>query len=221
MIAFTYRPHWYSLRKATISRTSFAECTTDEVLAIFRYINSAAVSLEDKMLLAEWVDGIRSTPIFPLKSLKGFCAPADNLKGMSIGQWAYVERYAFEYSQNPSVKTKAKLLSCIYLKPGSKFSPEEAEKNERRFRRVSTQALQASVHCWNGVRQWGYDQYPHVFPKRKMEEGEESMPATAPEYGKLIISLSDGNSDRAIDDIFNSSLHNILFRLDTKLSEKK
>lgn len=218
MIAFTYRPHWYSLRKATISRTSFDECTTDEVLAIFRFINSPAVMLDDKCAIADWVEACGPSEKFPLKNLCGFSAPADMLRGMSIGQWANIERACFDYSQSPTVETKARLLAALFLKPGERFTDKTISLNEKRFRRVPVYRLLAAIHCWSLVRAWVYKRYPYVFPTRKTDE--EVQP-TAPEYGKLIISLANGNSDKDIEDIFHSSLHNILARLEMRIEEQK
>ena len=218
MIAFSYRKRWYSLRKTTFSRTSFDECTTDEVLALFRYIDSAAVMLDDKSAIAEWIDSLGLTERFPLKQLKGFIGPSDSLRGMTIGQWAYIERACFDYNQSQTKANKARLLACMFLKPGKPFTSDGLSIRDRHFSRVPDYALLAAVQCWGGVRQFIYSRYPLVFPTKKTEE--EVQP-TAPEYGKLIISLANGNSDRDIDDIFNSSLHNILSRLQMRIEEQK
>lgn len=219
MISFSYRLHWYSLKKRQFNREKFTDCSPAELIALFRYISSPIVDMDVKLAIADWVDASEPSGVFALSSLGRFVGPQENLKGMTIGQWAYIERACWDYNREPTRKNKAKVLASIFLRVGKQFSEKSIETNLKHFERVPDYTLLVAIKCWQNVRQWVYGMYPLVFPVTNVNTANEDPPA--PEYGKMIIGLSDGNSDRAIDEIFSSSLHNILSRLQLRLEAEQ
>lgn len=211
--------HKRFLRKPlVISRNSWDECTQQELLLLFKILESRWYKTESRMLVADFLEQPTASEFFPIIGLRGLSGPAAKFRTMCMGQWAFIERAMFDISQNPSADNYCRLMACIYTNRDKPFTPEMVATNAPRFKKLPMYYFSATVRCWDALRKWGYAMYPYVFPK----PSSMGLPATpqAPEYVRIMRRFANGNSDADVEKIFYSRAHNILAALDDELKPK-
>lgn len=216
------------LRKSkTITHSAWNECSQSELLELFRILESRWFKEDVRLLIHDFINTPEASDVFPLKQIKKFYGPADQLRTMTFGQWAFIERKMFDLAQNNCDENVQSLMACLFIKNKKvnrflsirkTFTPEMVKNNSRHFKRLPKHYYNAAVRCWDAQRKWCYSLYPYVFPKSS--KPTELLP-TAPEYVKIMRSFANSPADVDIEKIFNSNVHSILSALNDELKPKK
>lgn len=208
------------LRKPLIiQRDNWTQCTQRELILLFNILNSRWYSNDGRTLVREFLTEPTSTETFLVQTVRKYIGPDKELRSMTIGQWAYIERMMFNLSQEYTKENIGKLMASIYT-DGKQFTPESAAKRAAELQNTPKDVVDATIFCWNAVRSWVYSIYPYVFPKQSAE-ADATVNPQAPDYIKIIRGFSSGNSDSDIEKIFHSRMHNILGALNDDLKNRK
>jgi hypothetical protein len=217
------------LRKPlTIVHNSWDECSQTELIELFRILESPWYKEESRLLIGEFIGTPEISQAFPIKKIKKLFGPDYQLRTMTFGQWAFIERKMFDLSQNNCNETVQSLMACLFIEKfkrvnrfisvGKTFTPEMVKENQKLFKGLPKHYLNAIVRCWDAQRRWCYSLYPYVFPKTASTEKVQS---TAPEYVKIMRNFAGSPADSDVEKIFNSNVHSILSALNDELKPKK
>lgn len=206
------------LRRALkVDRSRWDECSQDELLELFKILGSSWYSIESRKNISEFLDEPNTTPNFPIKNYKKFTGPSERLRGMSFGQWAFLELKMFNLNQERSPKNIRSFLACLYI-PKNKFNSDLLPELEKQFNNVSPEFINASIRSWDAIRKWCYGLYPFVFP---VSNSQSTAKPKAPEYVKIMRKMAGSVSDVEVEKIFNSNAHHILSALNDELTPRK
>jgi len=208
------------LRKPSIiEHDNWTQCNQHELILLFKILNSSWYSNEGRSLIREFLSEPTSAEIFLVQNVLKYVGPDKELRSMTIGQWAYIERMMFNLSQDYNKENVGKLMASIYT-DGKQFTPESITRRAAELQNLPKAVIDATIFCWYAVRNWVYSIYPYVFPKQNnVADNLENQ--KAPDYLKIIRGLSAGNADSDIEKIFNSRMHNILGAINEDLKNKK
>ncbi len=205
-------------RAFKVNRLSWDECSQDELLELFKILGSAWYDIESRKQISAFIDEPILSSKFPIKNYKKFSGPTEKLRGMSFGQWAFLELKMFDLNQERTPKNIRSFLACLYIK-NNKFDSDLLHEFEKQFTNVSPEFINASIRCWDAIRKWCYSLYPFVFPVSNSQHA--SAKHKAPEYVKIMRKMAGSVSDVEVEKIFNSNAHHILSALNDELTPRK
>lgn len=205
------------LRKPSIiEHDNWTQCNQHELILLFKILNSSWYSNEGRSLIREFLSEPTSAEIFLVQNVLKYVGPDKELRSMTIGQWAYIERMMFNLSQDYNKENVGKLMASIYT-DGKQFTPESITRRAAELQNLPKAVIDATIFCWYAVRNWVYSIYPYVFLKQPADNATPQ----APDYIKIIRGFANGNSDSDVEKIFHSRMHNILGALNDDLKNRK
>lgn len=209
------------LRKPlVINRQSWDECTADELVMLFKILQSPWYSLSTRQETAKFLESPDKTFLFPIQKYNGLIGPREKLRGMTFGQWAYLERKMFDLNQERTAKNTRSFLACLYTPKKKAFITDSIAERELKFVKVTPEFVNASIRSWDGIRRWIYALYPYVFPQSTGNAVEGEKPK-APEYVKIMRDMAGSVADVEVEKIFNSNVHSILSALNDQLKPRR
>ena len=207
------------LRKPlVINRTSWDDCTSDELVMLFKILQSPWYSLKTREEAAKFLELPEKTSCFPIEKYNGLVGPREKLRGMTFGQWAYLERKMFDLNQERTIKNTRSFLACLYTHKKKAFNTNSIVERELKFVKVTPEFVNASIRSWDGIRKWVYGLYPYVFPTSGTPSIEKPK---APEYVKIMRNMAGSVADVEVEKIFNSNVHSILSALNDQLKPRR
>ena len=211
-----------------VNYNAWNELIQEDLLELFKVLESKWYSEESRMMIGEFLNTPEESEVFPIKRIKKLFGPDYQLRSMTFGQWAFIERKMFDLSQKNCEENILSLMACLFIPKfhkvnrliviGKPFNPEMVKQNAAVFKKLPKSYYNAAIRCWDAQRRWCYSLYPYVFPKSKKQTQAQ---ATAPEYVKIMRNFAGSPADEDIEKIFNSNVHSILSALNDELKPKK
>jgi hypothetical protein len=201
-----------------ISNHGFLEALTGIKKRILKKLNN--FQQFKLMELVEFVNKIEphSSFIINFVSLDGnvFTSPRPLLKGMTFGQFIFVDSFFRNYQQTKNREDLSRFLAALYLPAGKKFKEKLIENNSSILASIDAVTCEAIRLNYMLIFEWLMDLYPLVFPRdletpKNIDKPKQRDPQS---WVKIFDSLVG-------DDIINQDkyadlpLHNV-FRFFTK-----
>lgn len=187
------------------------------------YENNAS-ELDKLTALFRFFDGIRYFTIAPVRRLHWFFGPKDDMKNISIAEFAFAEKELISYL-NKDTKAMNRLVAIFYRPLSlqrifSKYDKRQAldsetiEKRARRLSRVSDAKKVAVLTWFQMIRRDLPEKFPNLFNQaKKSDDGEKYS------WGDVIIQMS-GEIPGKEDDVSRVSAWNFMYRLDLLIREQ-
>jgi hypothetical protein len=185
--------------------------------------------------LIELFDSFRSNQpynefIIPKLDCKGtiLCAPKPKLKGVTFGQFIFLDTYFTNYQQSRDKTDLNKFIASAYLPFGQQFTEPVIDANYQWVAKTDIISREAIVINYYLIRDWLCEVYPLVFQRKTEQQikAEETKIKT-----NIPIKRQDQNSWIKVfesligDDIINEDnyanlpLHNVLRHLSSQIQK--
>lgn len=102
-----------------------------------------------------------------------FTGPKPMLKGMSFGQFIFVDSHFRNYNETSNPEELNRFLAALYLPEKKKFREKIIEKNYGLFSKADPAVKTAALLNYIIVFEWIMDLYPLVFPRPYEPEKEK------------------------------------------------
>lgn len=155
------------------------------------------------------------------------CAPKPKLKGVTFGQFIFMDTYFADYQGSADVSDLNHFIAAAYLPYGQQFAEHIIDANHEWVGKTDLLAREAIVINYHLIRDWLSDIYPMVFLKQT--EKEKEIKETDNNANKKLSSNSNawikvfdglvGDDIINEDNYANLSLHNVLRFLTSKIKE--
>jgi len=103
-------------------------------------------------------------------------SPKPLLKGMSFGQFIYVDTYFTNYQKSSDLSDLNKFIAAAYLSYGQRFAEHIVDINHKWVNNIDLLTKEAIVINYHLIRDWLTTVYPLIFSKSTEKETEEKKP---------------------------------------------
>lgn len=160
----------------------------------------------------------------PFRPLIHYYAPKDKLKGITFGQFVFLEHFYTLYHVSQKESDLDKFLCCLYLKKGEIFSETVIEKRHRHFSRLKPELKEAIYLNYQLIHEWLSMAYPLIFHSstKENDKKETQTPPPVPDSNqwlKVFQSLVD--EDILHDDQYASKPLNTILSFMTRQYKKQ
>lgn len=94
-----------------------------------------------------------------------YLAPKPKLKGMSFGQFIYVDSYFNNYRHSKDPADLHKFMASLYLRENDVFSEQLLDCRYPNFKKLKPEITEAAVINWQLIREWLSAAYPLLFQR--------------------------------------------------------
>ena len=254
-VTITYQPfRWFKYTRTVNGNfpSDWNETSANQLIAIASLIQQSISDVEflssmtglkkrtinkldayQRFQLIELFDSFRSNQpynefIIPKLDCKGtvLCAPNPKLKGLTFGQFIFLDTYFANYQESKDHTDLNKFIAAAYLPFGQPFNELAIEANHRWIAQTPMLSREAIIINYSLIRDWLCEVYPMVFQRKTEQDNKVVEPKN-----KLPEKKRDPNSWIKVfeslvgDDIINEDkyanlpLHNVLRYLTNQIKK--
>lgn len=181
---------------------------------------------------------------FIISELAGGIAPNPGLEALPFAQFIYIDTWFDAYNKQKPTDNKHqpspqclqalhKFLSAVYRKKGSPFIEKNVKDRAHLFQNIDPATQQAVVTNYMLIREWLFNRYKYLFPRKKKQEEEKKPDLNRAQKFKLGPQTPDEQGWPHIfellvgDDIINNDkyakmpTHRVLSFLNRKIKDKQ